>query len=122
MPGNLYRVGIHPKDAERPSSPTAAERDFESPETIVKPAASELPSGAAVRCSALLCVMNTEKRVKQLLSAIAKEKRNPGHDKKQLREWFNELWRLKDDGRCTYTGQDARFLTHTSMRTWRDDA
>lgn len=65
--------------------------------------------------------MSTEEKVKHLLSLIEAEKKQPKPDKKQMREWFDEIWQLKEDWRTTYTGQDNKFMTHTSTRTWRDD-
>ena len=67
--------------------------------------------------------MDKDAQVKQLLALIEEEKRQPQPDKKQMRKWLSEIRSLRweDDYRTTYTGQDAKFLTHTSMRTWRDD-
>jgi len=64
----------------------------------------------------------TDKKVKHLLACIENEKRLPKPNRKLMRGWFNQIVQLKEDWRNTYTGQDDRFLTHTSMRTWRDDA
>lgn len=66
--------------------------------------------------------MNVDAQVKQLLAAIEAEKMQPKPDKKQMKKWFNEIVQLKEDWRTTHTGQDNKFQTHTSMRTWRDDA
>lgn len=63
-----------------------------------------------------------ERVVKNLLAAIEEEKRKLDPDKELMRLLFKRIWQLKEDWRTTYTGQEARFLMHTSMRTWRDDA
>lgn len=63
-----------------------------------------------------------EDKVNVLLVAIEDEKRKLKPDRRQMRKWFNEIVQLKEDWRTVYTGQENRFLTHTSMRTWRDDA
>lgn len=60
-------------------------------------------------------------KVRELLDLIEKEKQSPKPDKKQMRRWFAEIVRLKEDWRTTSTGQDNMFWVHTSMRTWRDD-
>lgn len=68
--------------------------------------------------------MDIDEQVKQLLALIEAEKRQPKPDRKQMRRWLSSIRSLRYhlDYRNTYTGQDARFLVHTSMRTWRDDA
>ena len=65
--------------------------------------------------------MDTEYEVKRRLAAIEEEKRQPKPNKKLMRKLFREIWELKEDWRTTHTGQENRFLMHTSMRTWRDD-
>ena len=61
---------------------------------------------------------DTDAKVNELLALIENEKRQPKPNKRQMRKWFNEIAKLKDDYRETYTGQDNYFMTHTSMRTW----
>lgn len=67
--------------------------------------------------------MSKDDQVNYLLSLIEKEKRQPHPDKKQMRKWLSEIRsiRYEEDYRTVYTGQDAKFLMHTSMRAWRDD-
>lgn len=64
--------------------------------------------------------MDADKQVTDLLAAIEEEKRQPKPDKKQMRQWFKQVWQLKEDWRSIHTGQDNRFQTHTSMRPWSD--
>lgn len=72
---------------------------------------------------AALGVEGVARMVKNLLGAIEEQKRRATPDKKEMRELLRmiQFLRREDDYRNTYTGQDAKFLMHTSVRGWRDD-
>ena len=64
----------------------------------------------------------TKQKVRAVLNEIKTSKDADGNwSKKSRRQLFRELELLTNSDRNTYTGQDARFLTHTSMREFGED-
>lgn len=63
---------------------------------------------------------DTDSQVKAILDEIESEKKNPKPDQKKMRNLFYKIVKLKDDYREVRTGQDDRFLTHTSTREFED--
>lgn len=61
-----------------------------------------------------------DSKVKNILSEIEREKKQPVPDQKRMKQLFYQIVKLKDDYREVRTGQDDRFLTHTSMRGFED--
>ena len=67
--------------------------------------------------------LDTESKVKELLNFIEMEKRQPKPNRKQIRQWFNEIVALKEDWRIVHNADRcSKFQIHTSTRTWTDDA
>ena len=64
--------------------------------------------------------VNNPEKIKALLVLIDEEKKQKEPDKKWMRRLFDRIWHLSGDERETYTGQDAPFQVHTSMRTFED--
>ncbi len=64
--------------------------------------------------------MDAPEKIKALLALIEEEKKQKEPNKKRMRMLFDRIWYLSGDERETYTGQDAPFMVHTSMRTFED--
>lgn len=65
--------------------------------------------------------LTVDEKVAGILSVIEEEKRQQKPDRKLMRSLFNQIVKIKEDYRETYTGQDNKYQLHTSMRGWSDD-